>query len=206
MGADGIDDMRERPGQRADTRQAGADEESESPIRMPVPALPCLGCAACALLFIASFGSAALRSMGFFIMGTAGVVAMYLSAVCCCLLIAFLAVPVVGGIITAERLWTKLVASVVALAVTAVLAWIFIVNPILDIPYLSSPSTIELENVSFGSENVNDSVFFSIVGTDTGGRERSFDVDRGFAETWDPADDDATVTYLPHSETVLSIE
>ena len=206
MGTDDFDDGYGYASPHVDDRPASPSEDDEGPIRGSRPVLPCLGCSVFVLLIVVGTFGIMLNSMGFFVMGTAGIVSMYLKAVCCCLIIAMLAVPVVGGIIAADKLLTKLLASVAAVAVTVLVAWIFVVNPILDIPYLASPSTVELEDVSFGSENVNDSVFFKFSGTDAEGRELTFDIDRGFADTWDPADGDAIVTYLPHSETVLSIE
>lgn len=122
---------------RGRERAKSHEDEGESPVREPAPVVLIAGCGVVALLVLTSFVSIVLRSMGFFVMGTAGVITMYFSAVCCCLIIAFLAVPVVGGIMTAEKLRTKLLAGAAALAATVVLIWIFVVNPILDIPYLS---------------------------------------------------------------------
>lgn len=173
-------------GEADETRASmrNADNENESPVREPAPVALLAGCGVIALL----------------------VITMYFSMVCCCLILAMLAVPVVGGIITAETWRVKILGSLVAIVVTVLLAWIFILNPLLDIPCLGSPNTIELTDVSFTSDNVNDSVFYEIEGYDTEGNLRTFDVDRGFGDAWDPNDHDATVTYLPHSETVLSIE
>ncbi len=195
-------------GEADETRASmhNASDESESPVREPAPVALLAGCGVIALLVIVSFVSIVLRSMGFFVMGMPGVITMYFSMVCCCLILAMLAVPVVGGIITAETWRVKILGSLVAIVVTVLLAWIFILNPLLDIPCLGSPNTIELTDVSFTSDNVNDSVFYEIEGYDTEGNLRTFDVDRGFGDAWDPNDHDATVTYLPHSETVLSIE
>ncbi len=202
MASDGRGNSRRRLGRE---RALDNEGESESPVRESAPLMLAVGCGTMAALILVSFVSIVLRSIGFFVMGLPGVITMYLSTVCCCLIIAFLAVPVVGGIMTAEKLRTKLLAGAAALAATVVLIWIFVVNPILDIPYLSSPNVIELEDVSFTSDNVNDSVFYEIEGYDAEGNLRTFNVDRGFGDAWNPSDRDALVTYLPHSETVLSI-
>lgn len=202
MASDEREDSRRYHG---DDFERGDEDENEGPVREPAPVVLIAGCGVVALLVLMSFVSIVLRSIGFFVMGLPGVITMYFSTVCCCLIIAFLAVPVVGGIVTAAKLRTKLLAGAAAVAVTAALALIFIVNPILDIPYLGSPSVIKLEDVSFTSDSVNDSVFYEIEGYDAEGNLRTFNVDRGFGDAWNPSDRDALVTYLPHSETVLSI-
>ena len=93
-------------GEADETRASmhNASDESESPVREPAPVALLAGCGVIALLVIVSFVSIVLRSMGFFVMGMPGVITMYFSMVCCCLILAMLAVPVVGGIITAENM------------------------------------------------------------------------------------------------------
>ena len=78
--------------------------------------------------------------------------------------------------------------------------------PVLDIPHLASPAVVELTDVEVYSDPGEFGVSFRLKGEDASGTRFVFTVDGGSHDAWDPADDDATVTYLPHSRTVLAVE
>ena len=97
-------------------------------------------------------------------------------------------------------------AALAALVITAVFAWIFLAAPILDIPHLSSPSVTRLTEVEVEvDDSYESSTFYKLQGADAEGNLQIFDVDRAVFDAWDPEVDEVTVTYLPHTETVLSL-
>lgn len=156
-----------------------AQEEAENPVQEPVPLRRRVGCCVAVLLAVAFGICIMLRSFGLLIMGTPGIVGTYAVAV----LFALVAIGILG--------W---------------LAWRFVLCPVLDIPHLASPAVVELTDAEVYGDPGEFGVSYRLKGEDASGTRFVFTVDEGFHDAWDPADDDATVTYLPHSRTVLAVE
>lgn len=91
--------------------------------------------------------------------------------------------------------------------------WTGIVNPLRDIPYLSEPAVIRLDQVSFECDNWSDSTTITLSGVTDQGRKMDFAIDEG---TYDqgmtlekgenPGNIQAQVSYLPNSGNVMSVE
>ena len=187
-------------------RRRVAREEAENPVQEPVPVRRLVGCCV-AVLLSAAFGICImLRSFGLLIMGTPGIVGTYAIAVLFALVIAWVARPVAGAVMDVRQPVKRALAALVAIGILGWLAWRFVLCPVLDIPHLASPAVVELTDVEVYSDPGEFGVSYRLKGEDASGTRFVFTVDGGFHDAWEPADDDATVTYLPHSRTVLAVE
>ncbi|WP_144744038.1 hypothetical protein [Enorma burkinafasonensis] len=184
-------------------RRRVAQEEAESPVQEPVPVRRLVGCGAAVLLAVAFGICIMLRSFGLLIMGVSGIVGTYALAVLFALVIAWVARPVAGAVMDVRQPVKRALA---AIGILGCLAWRFVLCPILDIPRLASPAVVELRDVEVYSDPGEFGVDYRLKGEDASGARFVFTVDEGFHDAWDPADDDATVTYLPYSRTVLAVE
>ena len=189
-----------------DMQSANDRSAEDGPIALPLPWGKISLVAILILVAAVGFFFLMQRARGSFVMGTIGVVAQYFVAVVFILLAGFLALPVVAGIRSLSHIAGRIAAALAALVITAVFAWVFLAAPILDIPHLSSPSVTRLTEVEVEvDDSYESSTFYKLQGTDAEGNLQIFDVDRAVFDAWDPEVDEVTVTYLPHTETVLSL-
>lgn len=115
-----------------------------------------------------------------------------------------------------QKLAFPVIAAVLA-GLSVFVLYMQVVNPLRDIPYLSSPHTVSLADVSFYYSNISDSPTIEISGTDAGGRKETFAISREEFEAGETLLDQAAksggaqtvtadITYLPYSETVLDMD
>lgn len=89
--------------------------------------------------------------------------------------------------------------------------------PLLDIPYLSAPRTVQLEDVQFSYDNIGDSPDILLAGVDASGEEASFAIssaayEEGRAFSSQAAEMPgghmiaADVAYLPYTGTVVRMD
>lgn len=181
--------------------------EQGSPIALPLPAVKIAFGVLAAVLVAIGFFFLMQRGEGNFVMGAPGAAAQYFVAVAALFIVGY-AGSVLGRGAVSLASWPKRIAAMLALAAAAVLLlWIFVAAPILDIPYLARPSTVTLSEVeTVVDDGYEYSVFYKMQGVDAAGELHIFSIDRTAYEGWDPAVRRASVTYLPHSKTVLAIE
>ena len=77
-----------------------------------------------------------------------------------------------------QKLAFPVIAAVLA-GLSVFVLYMQVVNPLRDIPYLSSPHTVSLADVSFYYSNISDSPTIEISGTDAGGQKETFAISRG---------------------------
>lgn len=115
-----------------------------------------------------------------------------------------------------QKLAFPVIAAVLA-GLSVFVLYMQVVNPLRDIPYLNSPHTVSLADVSFYYSNISDSPTIEISGTDAGGRKETFAISREEFEAGETLLDQAAksggaqtvtadITYLPYSETVLDMD
>ena len=115
-----------------------------------------------------------------------------------------------------QKLAFPVIAAVLA-GLSVFVLYMQVVNPLRDIPYLNSPHTVSLADVSFYYSNISDSPTIEISGTDAGGRKETFAISREEFEEGERFLDQAAksggaqavtadITYLPYSETVLDMD
>ena len=115
-----------------------------------------------------------------------------------------------------QKLAFPVIAAVLA-GIAVFVLYVQVVNPLRDIPYLNSPHTVSLADVSFYYSNISDSPTIEISGIDAGGREETFSISRKefkegetllhqAAKSGGAQAVTADITYLPYSETVLDID
>ena len=115
-----------------------------------------------------------------------------------------------------QKLAFPVIAAVLA-GLSVFVLYVQVVNPLRDIPYLSSPHTVSLADVSFYYSNISDSPTIEIRGTDACGRKETFAISREEFEEGETLLDQAAksggaqtvtadITYLPYSETVLDMD
>lgn len=179
------------------------EQEENDPFFEPPSRAKFIGCLFAGVLAAAAFAWLLLRMSGMFTMGIPGVVSSYLVGLLFVVVIALLAKPVSEDVRKVEHPVKRVLSVCLAIGVAAVLIWVFAVNPLLDIPHLASPSSIELTNARVDWE---DSGHYQLEGDDVEGRPYAFTIDRSFYDAWNRNDREATVTYLPHSRTVLSVD
>ena len=115
-----------------------------------------------------------------------------------------------------QKLAFPVIAAVLA-GISVFVLYVQVVNPLRDIPYLNSPHTVSLADVSFYYSNISDSPTIEISGTDADGREETFSISRKefkegetllhqAAKSGGAQAVTADITYLPYSETVLDMD
>ncbi|HIW50895.1 MAG TPA: hypothetical protein IAA10_08085 [Candidatus Blautia intestinavium] len=115
-----------------------------------------------------------------------------------------------------QKLAFPVIAAVLA-GIAVFVLYVQVVNPLRDIPYLNSPHTVSLADVSFYYSNISDSPTIEISGTDADGREETFSISRKefkegetllhqAAKSGGAQAVTADITYLPYSETVLDMD
>lgn len=179
------------------------EQDENDPFYEPPSRAKFIGCLSVGVLAAAALVWLLLRMFGMFTMGIPGVVSSYLVGLLFAAVIALLARPVSKDIREIEHPVKRVLSGCLAIGIAVALVWVFVVNPLLDIPHLMAPSVIELTNVRVDWE---DSGYYQLEGDDAEGRPCVFTIDRSFYDAWNRDDCDATVTYLPHSRTVLSVE
>lgn len=178
-------------------------QDENDPFYEPPSRAKFIGCLLVGALAVAALAWLLLRMSGRFTMGIPGVVSSYLVGLLFVVVIALLARPVSEDVRKVEHPVKRVLSGCLAFGIAVALIWVFVVNPLLDIPYLASPSSIELVNVRVDWE---DSGYYQLEGDDVEGRPYAFTIDRSFYDAWNRSDREATVTYLPHSRTVLSVD
>lgn len=179
------------------------EQDENDPFYEPPSRAKFIGCLSVGVLAAAALVWLLLRMFGMFTMGIPGVVSSYLVGLLFAAVIALLARPVSKDIREIEHPVKRVLSGCLAIGIAVALVWVFVVNPLLDIPHLMAPSVIELTNVRVDWE---DSGYYQLEGDDAEGRPCVFTIDRSFYDAWNRDDRDATVTYLPHSRTVLSVD
>lgn len=179
------------------------EQEENDPFYEPPSRAKFIGCLAIGVLAAAAIIWSLLRMSGMFTMGIPGVVSSHLVGLLFIVVIALLVRPVSRDVRGIEHPVKRALSGCLAIGVAAALIWIFAVNPLLDIPHLASPSSIELVNVRVDWE---DSGYYQLEGDDVEGRPYAFTIDRSFYDAWNSNDRRATVTYLPHSRTVFAVD
>lgn len=179
------------------------EQDENDPFYEPPSRAKFIGCLSVGVLAAAALIWLLLRMFGMFTMGIPGVVSSYLVGLLFVVVIALLARPIAEGVKELAHPVKRAFAALAALVIMGWLAWQFVLNPILDIPCLASPSSVELTNAHVDWE---DSGYYQLEGDDAEGRPCVFTIDRSFYDAWNRDDRDATVTYLPHSRTVLSVD
>ena len=179
------------------------EQDENDPFYEPPSRATFIGCLSVGVLAAAALVWLLLRMSGMFTMGIPGVVSSYLVGLLFAVVIALLVRPVARDVLTVEHPVKRVLSGCLAIGIAGALVWVFVINPLLDIPHLASPSDVELTNVRVDWE---DSGYYQLEGDDAEGRPYAFTIDRSFYDAWNPNDRDATVTYLPHSQTVLSVD
>lgn len=179
------------------------EQDENDPFYEPPSRAKFIGCLSVGVLAAAALVWLLLRMSGMFTMGIPGVVSSYLVGLLFAVVIALLVRPVSKDIREIKHPAKRVLSGCLAIGIAVALVWVFVVNPLLDIPHLTVPSVIELTNVRVDWE---DSGYYQLEGDDAEGRPCVFTIDRSFYDAWNRDDRDATVTYLPHSRTVLSVE
>lgn len=179
------------------------EQDENDPFYEPPSRAKLIGCLSVGVLAAAALVWLLLRMFGMFTMGIPGVVSSYLVGLLFAVVIALLVRPVSKDIREIKHPAKRVLSGCLAIGIAVALVWVFVVNPLLDIPHLTAPSVIELTNARVDWE---DSGYYQLEGDDAEGRPCVFTIDRSFYDAWNRDDRDATVTYLPHSRTVLSVE
>lgn len=115
-----------------------------------------------------------------------------------------------------QKLAFPVIAAVLA-GISVFVLYVQVVNPLRDIPYLNSPHTVSLADVSFYYSNISDSPTIEISGTEANGRKETFAISREEFEEGETLLHQtsksggvqavtADITYLPYSETVLDMD
>ena len=164
------------------------EQDENDPFYEPPSRAKFIGCLSVGVLAAAALVWLLLRMFGMFTMGIPGVVSSYLVGLLFVVVIALLARPIAEGVKEVAHPAKRAFAALAALVIMGWLAWQFVLNPILDIPCWE------------------DSGYYQLEGDDAEGRPCVFTIDRSFYDAWNRDDRDATVTYLPHSRTVLSVD
>ena len=179
------------------------EQDENDPFYEPPSRAKFIGCLSVGVLAAAALVWLLLRKSGMFTMGISGVVSSYLVGLLFAVVIALLVRPVSKDIREIKHPAKRVLSGCLAIGIAVALVWVFVVNPLLDIPHLTAPSVIELTNARVDWE---DSGYYQLEGDDAEGRPCVFTIDRSFYDAWNRDDRDATVTFLPHSRTVLSVE
>lgn len=179
------------------------EQDENDPFYEPPSRAKFIGCLSVGVFAAAALVWLLLRMSGMFTMGIPGVVSSYLVGLLFAVVIALLVRPVSKDIREIEHPVKRVLSGCLAIGIAAALEWFFAINPLRDISHLAAPSVIELTNVRVDWE---DSGYYQLEGDDAEGRPCVFTIDRSFYDAWNRDDRDATVTYLPHSRTVLSVE
>ncbi len=150
--------------------------------------------------------AAILRGMGFFKIGIGGVVAMYLVAFAVAGLCAVLTPVFFIGAGEVKNLLGRFAARIAIVLVSVLLAWLFVVNPILDIPRLGSPEVTRLTDAFVTVDSSSEgTMFYDLEGLDEVGERQTFDVDRGYYYAHEGQTFSVTVVYLPHTQAVIEL-
>ena len=182
-----------------------ASERANNPIEAAVSPLLIVKIVAGVFAFIGMV-AAILRGMGFFKIGIGGVVAMYFVAFAVTGLCAVLAPVFFIGAGEVRNLLGRFAARVAVILVSALLAWLFVVNPILDIPRLGSPEVTRLTDAFVTIDSSSEgTMFYDVEGLDEAGERRTFDVDRDYYYAHEGQTFSVTVVYLPHTQAVIEL-
>ncbi len=96
--------------------------------------------------------------------------------------------------------------GVVLLLLIAATAFMFVVRPLLDVPYLFDPAVVELHDVRAESLEGELGATYYLTGEDGRGRTWWFRVNPSTYRSWDPELTTATLTGLPNTQVTLSID
>ena len=84
--------------------------------------------------------------------------------------------------------------------------YVFVGQPLLDVPYLFSPVCVELSDVDVRRVDGSDTTTYYLSGFDDAGKKWEFRINRDTYYDWDRDRATATVTGLPNTQVTLSIE
>ena len=98
------------------------------------------------------------------------------------------------------------VCGAVFIALIAATCFVFVGQPLLDVPYLFSPVCVELSDVDVRRVDGSDTTTYYLSGFDDAGKKWEFRINRDTYYDWDRDRTTATVTGLPNTQVTLSIE
>ena len=156
------------------------EQDENDPFYEPPSRAKFIGCLSVGVLAAAALVWLLLRMFGMFTMGIPGVVSSYLVGLLFAAVIALLVRPVSKDIREIEHPVKRVLSGCLAIGIAVALVWVFVVNPLLDIPHLMAPSVIELTNVRVDWE---DSGYYQLEGDDAEGRPCAFTIDRSMVKT-----------------------
>ncbi|MDO4428261.1 MAG: hypothetical protein Q4B91_01955 [Atopobiaceae bacterium] len=94
----------------------------------------------------------------------------------------------------------------VIIALTVVTCYVFVGQPLLDVPYLFSPVCVELRDIDVRCVDGSDTTKYYLSGFDDAGAKWEFRINRDTYYDWDRGRTTATVTGLPNTQVTLAIE
>lgn len=94
----------------------------------------------------------------------------------------------------------------VIIALMVVTCYVFVGQPLLDVPYLFDPVRVELHDVETRSVSGESGATYYLSGVDEAGKEWEFRINSDTFLSWDRDRTTATVTGLPNTQVTLAIE
>lgn len=94
----------------------------------------------------------------------------------------------------------------VIIALMVVTCYVFVGQPLLDVPYLFDPVHVELHDVETRSVSGESGATYYLSGVDEAGKEWEFRINSDTFLSWDRDRTTATVTGLPNTQVTLAIE
>ena len=94
----------------------------------------------------------------------------------------------------------------VIIALMVCTCYVFVGQPLLDIPYLFDPVCVELHDVETRDVRGESGATYYLSGVDESGKEWEFRINSDTFLSWDRGRTTATVTGLPNTQVTLAIE
>ena len=94
----------------------------------------------------------------------------------------------------------------VIIALMVVTCYVFVGQPLLDVPYLFDPVRVELHDVETRDVSGESGATYYLRGVDEAGKEWEFRINSDTFLSWDRGRTTATVTGLPNTQVTLAIE
>ena len=98
------------------------------------------------------------------------------------------------------------ICGAIIIALMVVTCYVFVGQPLLDVPYLFSPVCVELRDVDVRRVGGSDTTTYYLGGFDDAGAKWEFRINRDTYYDWDRDRTTATVTGLPNTQVTLNIE